>query len=391
MPADTTSITEFAQKLVQTPSQSGIDPPGPVLDTAYTYARSLGLPAIKLVDDNGQPVALVAEIRGAHPGKTWAVNATLDTAPVGDRSLWNANPFSGDVRNDILQGRGAGDSKLAAAMFTHLARDMMAAQKDMHGTFQLILDADEHTGNFSGIKAVLKAGYKPDGIMIGYPGDDKLVVGSRGFSRYEIDFTGKGGHSGAARAPEDNALVRMAALVGAFYARPPQAETEATDDFGLQPKLTVTEMGGGDGFAVVPSKAVMRLDVRLTPAFNEAAADKYIRDVVAGQDLQNQVPENRATVVRKVSAEPAFLTPEQAELRVALREAVADITGKPLPELVVGPSNIGNFLAKQGIEVTAGYGVPAKGVHAPNEQANLKPLAKVYNVYQAALKKLFKF
>lgn len=62
----------------------------------------------------------------------------------------------------------------------------------MHGSLLLILDADEHTGNFGGIKAALDAGYKPDGIMIGYPGDDQVIVGSRGFSRYEIGADGEG-------------------------------------------------------------------------------------------------------------------------------------------------------------------------------------------------------
>lgn len=386
MTADTAAITRFAQQLVRTPSQGGIDSPAAIVNVAYDAAIALGLPVFKLLDDNGQPIAVVAEIKGNHPGKTWAVNATLDTAPaVGG---WKGDPFSGEVKDGILHGRGAGDSKLAAAMFTHLAQDMLAAQQDMHGTFLLVLDGDEHTGNFGGIHAALKAGYKPDGIMIGYPGDDKIVIGGRGFSRYEITLNGEAQHSGATIAGGDNALVRAAGIITDLSQHPPATDTDS--DFDKQPKVTVTGVAGGDGYSVVPSKATIKIDTRLTPLFNEAAADKYIRDTVAAHDAKNNVPASRATDIKKVSAEPPFLTPKQSELRRALADSILEITGKRVPEVIAGPSNIGNFLAKQGIEVTAGYGVRAKGVHSNDEQANLRQLPKVYDVYKKTLQKLLK-
>jgi succinyl-diaminopimelate desuccinylase len=388
MSADIASITKFAQKLVQIPSQGGKDSPQAVVEEAWGFARSLGLPAIKLLDDDGKPIAVVAEIKGAFPGKTWAVNATLDTAPAGDAAAWDDNPFSGKVQDGVLYGRGAGDSKLAASLFMHLTKEMMAERANMHGNMLLILDGDEHTGNFGGIKAAFRAGYHPDGIMIGYPGDDKIVVGSRGFARYEIELTGKAAHSGATLPAEDNALVRAADIIQSLSATPPPQKTEP--DFPRQPKVTVTQVEGGDGYSVVPATARVCVDVRLTPVFNEAAADVYIRQIVAGHDSRHQVHGNRATKTGKVSSEPAFLTPETSELRRALRQAVVEITDQTLPEVISGPSNIGNFLAKQGIDVIAGYGVPAHGVHAVGESAALKPLAKVYDVYRKTLQNLLK-
>ncbi|MDI1227188.1 MAG: M20/M25/M40 family metallo-hydrolase [bacterium] len=382
MSAITDSITTLAQALVKTPSQGGIDAPDSVLQVTRDFARGIGLEFTTLQDAKGNDVALVAKIDGAHPGKTWAVNATLDTAPIGNKTQWNSDPFSGEIKDGHLLGRGAADSKLAAAMFTHLANEMQALKQDMHGSLLLILDADEHTGNFGGIKAVLAAGYKPDGIMIGYSGDDQVIVGSRGFSRYEIELTGKAAHSGASAAAEDNALLRLSAIVQALTKQQPHAQD---DVFQKQPKLTVTEVSGGDGYAVVPSKAVIKVDMRLTPAFNEAAADKHIRNIVARNDKKNKVPEGRATKITKISAEPPFLTPPTSEMRQALRAAIKEITGEEVKEAVSGPSNIGNFMAKQGIEVTAGYGVPASGIHAANEKADLRALPKIYNVYKRTL------
>lgn len=385
---DTASIKKFAQVLVQIPSQGGIDSCHSIIDATYAFGCHLGLPFKKILDDNSVPVALVCEIKGKHPGKTWCLNACLDTAPIGAPELWKKTPFSGEIENEKLYGRGAADSKIAVAIFTHLAQELSAQQEKMHGNLVLIFDADEHTGNFGGIKAAMKAGYKPDGIMIGYPGDQKVVVGSRGFSRYEIVLTGKAGHSGASARVQDNPLVRQAAMVQALTENQP--EPLQTKDFPKQPKLTVTQTQGGDGFSVIPSKAMVCVDVRLTPVFNEAAADKHIKEIVKAQDHLAGVPPERVTEIKKISSEPPYLTPENSELRTALRTAIQEITGKVIPEQISGPSNIGCFLAKQGMQVTAGYGVPAKGVHAPNEAADLRSLGTIYKVYETAFKQLLK-
>ncbi|MEZ0261734.1 MAG: M20 family metallopeptidase [Alphaproteobacteria bacterium] len=386
MTADIKSITAFAQKLVQTPSQGGIDAPDAIVNAAYDFGRALGLPFKKISDAAGKPVALVCEIEGALPGKTWCLNACLDTAPAGDRSTWAHDPFSGDISNGRLHGRGAADSKVAVSIFMHVAQELQAQRDKMQGKLLLIFDADEHTGNFGGIKAALDAGYKPDGVMIGYPGNDKVVVGSRGFARYEIVLTGKGAHSGADAVVQDNALVRLSDLVGTLTVQQPVAAESA--DFPKPPKLTVTEMHGGDGYSVVPSKAVARVDIRLTPAFNEAAADQHIRDLVAAHDAKHDVPAERASTVSRTSSEPPYLTPATSPLRVALREAIEEITGSPVPERVSGPSNIGCFLGKQGIEATSGYGVPSHHCHAPNETADVTAIEPVFKAYKRACEKL---
>ena len=386
---DVASISAFAQSLVRIPSQAGIDSPDKIIAETLKFGAEHGITFHQILDDKKNPVALVCEIKGAHPGKTWALNATLDTAPAGDPKLWHKEaPFSGEIRNNQLYGRGAADSKIGVAIFSHLAAELSQHKNNMHGNLLLILDADEHTGTFGGIKAAMEAGYKPDGIMIGYAGDDKIVVGSRGFSRYEITMTGKSAHSGATAPACDNALVRLAGIVSELTANQPKAPEG--DTFPRPPKLTVTGMEAGDGFSVVPSKATAKIDVRLTPTFNEAAADRHIRDAVLLSDLANKVPEVRRTEVRKVSSQPAFLTEETSELRIALREAIEEITGQKIPEHVSGPSNIGNFMATRNVEVIAGHGVPSKNIHAPNEMADLKSVDKVYRSYRAAIQKLLK-
>ncbi|MFD7663746.1 hypothetical protein [Streptomyces sp. NPDC059788] len=80
-----------------------------------------GLPHRRLRDDAGCPVGLLVEIAGGRPGEWWALDACVDTAPYGDATAWSFTPSSGEVRDGWLLGRGSADSKLAAAMFCHIA------------------------------------------------------------------------------------------------------------------------------------------------------------------------------------------------------------------------------------------------------------------------------
>lgn len=47
----------------------------------------------------------------------------------------------------------------------------------------LVFDVDEHTGGFGGAKAYFEHAGPVDGVMIGYPGSDHVVTGSRGVLR----------------------------------------------------------------------------------------------------------------------------------------------------------------------------------------------------------------
>jgi succinyl-diaminopimelate desuccinylase len=381
------SIVGFAQNLVQIPSQGGIDDPATVLKYAHGFGHGLGLP-IRTIEKDSKPVALTATIEGAYPGKTWCLNACIDTAPVGDVKAWAKDPFSGAIENNHLHGRGAADSKAAVSIFMHLASDLAKHKANMHGNLMLIFDADEHTGHFAGIKTVIDQDCKPDGIMIGYPGNDKLVIGARGFSRYEIKLNGTGGHTGSGGFPHDNVMLRSSVFVSEIMQNQPVAPKPV--EFPLSPKATVTQLHCGKDFTVMPTSADIKIDVRLTPSFNEAAADDYISGLLAAHDEEYKVPEKRRSTFNKIAAEPPFALAEDSILRQAMSASINDTTGAPKTEFICNPSNIGCFLSTFGIEATAGYGLPSKNTHAPNEKADLRAVEEVYDVYKGACERLLR-
>src|SRR5215472_736254 len=266
------SITTLACELVRRPSRGGIDSPEPVLKEAGRWLATHGLEPRYLTDAAGATVGLHFRHMGAEPGPILCLNACIDTAPFGDETRWSRPPASGHVDGQRLWGRGAADSKGGAAILAHVVRDLVREGAIRRGGIDLLLDADEHTGRFGGVRAYLAAlRRKPDAAVLGYPGNDELIRGSRGFYRASLRVAGRAGHSGATDDDAQNAISRLARLITAIEATALPAEPDGPFSFG--PKVTVTRIEGGEGFSQVPDRATCHLDIRLTPHFDAAAAE----------------------------------------------------------------------------------------------------------------------
>lgn len=379
--ARTASVVELAQELIRRPSRAGIDDYGPVLGVLEDWLAARALPRRRLHDAAGHLVGLLVEIPGGRPGPWWALDACVDTAPC-DEAAWSFPPTSAEVREGWLLGRGSADSKLAAAMFCHIAADLLPRAADLHGGLAVLLDVDEHTGGFGGARAYLadEAAARPAGVMIGYPGFEEVVVGGRGLWRASLAVHAPSGHSGSSRSVV-GAISRAAHLVRLLDA----AELPGVDEgsgFPLPPKLSVTSFHGGQGFSVTPDLCELNVDVRTTPTFDGHDAETLVRKAVA--ELDAELPAPKPTEITPVATWPPFRLAEDEQPAAALLGAAAE-AGLPVRAKTAGPSNIGNLLAGEGIPATAGFGVLYEGLHGIDERAHLAELPRVYDVYHRAL------
>jgi succinyl-diaminopimelate desuccinylase len=208
--ADQQSVIRLARRLVRIPSRAGIDPYEPILAELEAWLRRHRLEPRLLVED-GQPVALVCDVVGDQRGPHLVLDACVDTAPFGDENAWTRFPLSGAVEDGWLHGRGSADCKTAAAIFCHVTARLARQRRELNGTVTLLLDVDEHTGGFRGIKRYLAETPAPiAGVMIGYPGLDHVVIGGRGFWRADVIVYGTPGHTGRGRdKPEQMRLSRF--------------------------------------------------------------------------------------------------------------------------------------------------------------------------------------
>ncbi|GAA1034329.1 MULTISPECIES: M20 family metallopeptidase [Amycolatopsis] len=379
---DFESVVALTRELVAIPSRGGIDPYDPALNRLSAWLRERGLPVSVLTDKTGAVVGLVCEIAGAHPGPRWVLDACLDTAGFGDENAWTHPPTSAVVQDGWLHGRGSADSKSGAAIFSHIAARVAAVTEHLHGTLVLLIDVDEHTGGFGGAKRYFEGPDAPDdvaGVMIGYPGMDKLVVGGRGVHRARLHVHGLASHSGGSKS-SPSAIEKAAYLVQRLSSAQLPEGTAA--GFPLPGKLTVTAIEGGQGFSVTPDLCILNVDVRTTPRFTGDVADELLQQLVAQVD--DEWPETRPTLIQVDTHWPAYTLGADSRIRSAILNAAAAF-GVEVADKVAGPSNIGNYLAGLGVPATAGFGVDYVGLHGANERIRLDTIPTVQAIYHATV------
>lgn len=381
------SIVNLLTELVRIPSRAGIDSYEPILDAVGAWLSGRELPCDDVVDDRGERVGVWGRIDGPRPGRRYLLNATVDTAPFGNESRWSHPPLSAARADGWLYGRGSADSKAGVAIFCHVLEQLRRAADPWCGSIAYVFDAAEHTGEFTGIRRFMEShgvGMGLDGALIGYPGNERISVGGRGFARARVRVHGESAHTGSAKRKGVNAVWRAATLVQRIQSTDLRAAGD--EDFPLPPRASVTAIDGGSGFSVVPDLCTLNVDIRLTPGFTLDSAKAHLAGIVDAID--EATPGLRRTEIDWIGGYPAYRLGADTPLVGALRDAAREVLGRDVPAEVVGPSSVGNYLAGRGVPATNGFGVTYAAIHATDERVDLDSIGPVFDIYCRALRKL---
>ena len=267
---------------------------------------------------------LVARLRGRAEGPTLALISHVDTVPA-DPAEWSRDPFSGDLADSYVWGRGALDMKdqvaSEAAACVALARE---GWRPARGDLLLVAAADEETGAHNGAQWLCEA--HPEkvrcemvvnegaGLAIDYAGRRfyPLSVGEKGVFRFRLRTRGVAGHASIPGVGE-NALLKLAPLLERLRRQPRLDATPDTERFLesllgeppanldaalerihaedpllavllAEPMLGVTltpTMASGSGRQnVIPSAAELLVDCRVPPQMEEGEVRERIADVL---------------------------------------------------------------------------------------------------------------
>ena len=370
---------ELTRRLVRVSSRGGIDPYGPVLECMSAWLGEHGLACRRVAGPGGATVALMCEVPGGRTGPRFVLDACLDTAPFGDEAAWTYPPTSGEIADGWLHGRGSSDSKAGAAIFAHVAARLRETAGGFGGSVVLLFDVDEHTGGFGGAKAYFEHAGPVDGVLIGYPGLDHVVIGGRGVLRARVHVHAVAGHSGSTRTGA-GAITKAAHLIRKLYEAP--LPGPPGPEFPVPAKLTVTAISGGEGYSMVPDLCTVNVDIRLTPALDDRAAAALLQEAAASTDAA--WPGTASTSVEVTTRWPPYALPDGSPLRDALLTGATRAGLTPVAK-VAGPSNIGNYLAGLGIPATAGFGVDYENLHGTDERIRLDSIPTVQAAYHQAL------
>ena len=317
--------TQLLQRLIRF---NTVNPPGNE-EAVQEYLRDLleraGLECELLAAVEGRP-NLVARLRSGSDGPSLALLGHVDTV-YADPGAWSVDPWSGELRDGCVWGRGALDMKSqVAAEVAAVAALAEAGWRPASGELILVLTADEEAGATYGAKWLCEElPHKVRCDLVVNEGAGEVFefdgrrlygvcVAEKGVFRFTLETHGRAGHASIPRIG-DNALTKMAPLLDAMadgrpvYELNPEVEaflgalgvpaddldaTVATVESAdprvavlLEPMLgvtlTPTKIRASEKINVIPASAELEVDCRVPPELGEEHARARIEQVL-GRD-----------------------------------------------------------------------------------------------------------
>ncbi|WP_268890012.1 M20/M25/M40 family metallo-hydrolase [Limosilactobacillus urinaemulieris] len=180
------------QKVIQFNTVNGNEQPLAEYLKEVLVQHHIDSQLVKFADNR---TCLVAEI-GDQPGKVLAFAGHMDTVATSDPAKWKYPPFSGEIVNGNIYGRGSVDMKGGLTAMVISLIQMKKAGLPKHGKVRLLLSVDEEVGG-QGSMLLTQKGYANDldAMIMGEASSNQLEYAHCGSFDYEIESFGKTAHS----------------------------------------------------------------------------------------------------------------------------------------------------------------------------------------------------
>ncbi|KAL4943067.1 hypothetical protein BDV06DRAFT_190781 [Aspergillus oleicola] len=281
------------QSFVRAPSPN---PPGDTAQAARVitdYLSSLKIPHT-LISPPGKESSpnLVSEFAGlAGPGPRVVLNGHIDVFPVGEstQDQWTRDPWSGDLADSRIHGRGVVDMKSGTASLVMAYAALYTVRQDLRGSIALCAVSDEETGGKFGTQYLLnldKERWSGDVMLSTEPSGKTMRFSEKGTLRVTCTVRTRGAHGaylnlskGAIRAatsflsaaiPEVESIPPSPPPELAKYLFDPAVLAEVDKAMGpgtstiiAKPTVNVGTIRGGVKVNMIPNSCTFELDIRL--------------------------------------------------------------------------------------------------------------------------------
>jgi len=358
---------------------------------------------------------LVARLPGRGGGPSLLLLSHTDTV-VADRSEWQVDPWSGELRDGEVWGRGALDMKgevaASAVAIASLAREGFEPAGDLI----FVAAADEEVGVGYGLPWLCEE--HPEAVRADYAlnegGGERIELAGRALylcstaekmsSPFRLRVHGRAGHA-SMPGIADNALTKAAPLIERLAAYRPELRLEEEADAlvqtiagqklgaeealalareldpyaaeTLEPLLSLTlspTMISASGQRnVIPSTCEVVVDCRLLPGQTQAEVEPLLREVLGDGDYDFEWIEGRGGT--------------RSPLQTPLWDAVAGFVAEADPEAAVVPICVAGFTDSHWLRESFGtvvYGffpmrtmdarLASRLIHSADERAHVEDL-----------------
>jgi acetylornithine deacetylase/succinyl-diaminopimelate desuccinylase-like protein len=383
-------VVDLCRDLLRIDTSNFGDSSGPGERVAAEYVAEklteVGLEAT-ILESEPKRTSVISRVEGTDSSRPpLLLHGHLDVVPA-QKEDWQVDPFSGEIKDDCLWGRGAVDMKDMDAMMLAVVRDLVRSGRKPPRDLVLAWMADEEAGGGLGASWLVDnhADHFADctegisevgGFSITVGGQRLYPVQSaeKGMSWFKLTAHGTAGHGSYIN--NDNPVTRLAeaiARIGNHEFPIRLTETarafllEVAEALGIELDLddleaTIAKLGSLDRLVgatlrntanptvlnagykhnVVPGHAEALVDGRFLPGYEDEFLAEI--DALVGPDVE------RSQIHRDTALESPFSGPLVDAMCAAL--VAEDPAGKPVPFIISGGTDAKSF-SRLGI---TGYG-----------------------------------
>jgi putative selenium metabolism hydrolase len=319
--------------------------------------------------------------------KILAFDGHIDTVDVGNIANWDKDPFSGEISNGFVHGRGTVDQKGGPAAFVTAGRMLkeLAFDRDLTIYFTGTV-MEEDCDGLCWKYIVEEEQITPDFVVITEPTNLNIYRGHRGRMEIEVTFRGVSAHGSAPERGKNAIYMASRACLEIEKLN----ERLAGDEFLGKGSAALSEfISGSPSLCAVSDYAKIHIDRRLTWGETKESAVAEIQEIVKNMDAEVVVLQYEETAYTgfRYGMEkyyPTWKISGDHPLVVSADQAFSGLFNKkPLIDKWTFSTN--------GVTINGYYKIPCIGfgpgnevlAHAPNEKVPVSDLVAASAFYAA--------
>ncbi|GAB3060159.1 acetylornithine deacetylase [Sediminivirga luteola] len=336
--------------------------------------RSHGIEPRILPSEDGRKANLLATIPAADGTRAGGVmlSGHTDVVPV-DGQDWSSEPFTGDVRDGRLYGRGSADMKAFCGIVMHYVPQLAAAR--LSQPVHLAFSYDEEIGCVGApglVKGIADQGLHPRVAFVGEPTSMRPIRAHKSMNIIELEFRGVAAHS-SLTTHGVNTIEHAAGIITYMRGLADHWRANGPFDEGYpipHSTASVNVVSGGTAANIVPAHTRIELEFRTVAGDDPDQVIAGIASELAVIDAAMKTENPAAgTSLRVIAKAPGLDTPEDAQVLQLARRLGADA---PAQKVTFGTE--AGLFAEAGIEtIVLGPGDIAQA-HTPDEFIELEQI-----------------
>ncbi|QTL35086.1 succinyl-diaminopimelate desuccinylase [Pseudoalteromonas viridis] len=370
-------VVALARALIQRPSVTPEDAGCQAMINARLSALGFNVEEHFFVD------TLNTWARKGTEGPHFCFAGHTDVVPVGNERDWRYPPFSGEIHDGMLHGRGAADMKGSLAAMVVATERFIARFPDHKGSISFLITSDEEGPFINGTTKVVDLlearDEKIDMCLVGEPSSrdslgDVVKNGRRGSLTGHLTIKGIQGHVAyphLARNPIHQSTPALTELS--------TTQWDQGNAFFPATSFQISNIHGGTGAGnVIPGSLDVQFNFRFSTEVTAEQLKVRVCEILDKHGLDYDLHWT-------LNGLP-FLTEPGPLLNVTL-DAIKTVTGINANPETTGGTSDGRFIAQTGCKVIE-LGPVNATIHQVNECVSTESLDQLAEIYELILEKL---